>query len=149
LRRTVSAQLHKIGRVGEGGGEAADRVAAADASTWTTTYRLADGATARVVRSQTPSRVAYAWPSGSLISTPDAVTRCAGSGDQTVCTATSPDGDDAVPASTGLVTPAAILDMLQVAAIDPGVEVLPGRPRSPAATPRASNSAAVPGSRCA
>jgi hypothetical protein len=105
--------------------EAADRVAAADALTWTATYRLAGGSTARVVRSQTPSRVAYAWPSGSLISTPDAVTRCAGAGDKAVCTTTSAGGDDVIPASTGLVTPAAILGMLELAAVDPGVEVVP------------------------
>ncbi|GIE79269.1 hypothetical protein Aph02nite_52190 [Actinoplanes philippinensis] len=105
--------------------EAADRVAAADALTWTTTYRLAGGATARVVRAQSPSRVAYSWPSGSLISTPDAVTRCDGSGGKAVCTATSPDADQTIPASTGLITPSAILDMLEVAAIDPGVEVVP------------------------
>lgn len=105
--------------------EAADRVAAADGLTWTTTYRLAGGATARVVRSQTPSRVAYAWPSGSLISTPDAVTRCAGDGDGAVCTTTSPGDDDTIPSSTGLITPAAILDLLELAAVDPGVEVVP------------------------
>jgi hypothetical protein len=105
--------------------EAADRVAAADALTWTTTYRLAGGATARVARSQTPSRVAYTWPSGGLISTPEAVTRCAGAGDEAVCTVTSPAGDEVIPASTGLVTPAAILDMLEVAAVDPGVTVVP------------------------
>ncbi|MEU8656703.1 hypothetical protein [Actinoplanes philippinensis] len=105
--------------------EAADRVAAADALTWTATYRLAGGATARVVRSQSPSRIAYSWPSGSLISTPDAVTRCDGSGGKAVCTATAPDADETIPASTGLITPSAILDMLEVAAIDPGVEVVP------------------------
>jgi hypothetical protein len=105
--------------------EAADRVAAADALTWTTTYRLADGTTARVVRSQTPSRTAYSWPSGTLISTPDAVTRCDGTGEKAVCTATSPGADDSIPASTGLITPAEILDMLEIAAIDPGVEVVP------------------------
>ncbi|BEL09847.1 hypothetical protein Q0Z83_080380 [Actinoplanes sichuanensis] len=105
--------------------EAADRVAAADALTWTTTYRLAGGATARVVRSQAPSRIAYSWPSGSLISTPDAVTRCDGADEKAVCTATSPGADDTIPASTGLITPGEILDMLEVAAIDPGVEVVP------------------------
>jgi hypothetical protein len=105
--------------------EAADRVAAADALTWTTTYRLAGGATARVARSQAPPRLAYTWPSGRLISTPEAVTRCAGAGDEAVCTVTSPGGDETIPASTGLVTPAAILDMLEVAAVDPGVAVVP------------------------
>ncbi|WP_433793458.1 hypothetical protein [Actinoplanes sp. CA-252034] len=105
--------------------EAADRVAAADALTWTTTYRLAGGAIARVVRSQAPSRIAYTWPSGRLISTPDAVTRCAGDGDQAVCTATSPDDDEAIPASTGLVTPAAIRDMLEAAKREQDAEVIP------------------------
>ncbi|PWK40821.1 hypothetical protein BC793_11850 [Actinoplanes xinjiangensis] len=105
--------------------EAADRIAAAGGLTWTTTYRLAGGATARVARSQTPARVAYTWPSGSLISTSEALIRCAGAGDEAVCTATSPGGDESIPASTGLVTPAAILGMLEVAAVDPGTEVVP------------------------
>lgn len=111
--------------------EAADRLAAADRESWTATYRLAGGDTARVSRSQDPDRLAYEFPSGRVIHTPAARIRCTPEtspprADTTVvCTATrpvAPDSDD-VPASTGMITPGAVLDLLEAAAIDPQVAV--------------------------
>lgn len=105
--------------------EMADRVAAADALTWTAVYRLAGGATGRVAHDRSPARMAYAYPTGHLIHTPDALTRCTRTGAGMECTATDPRDDDSLPATTGLVTPAAVLGMLEAAAIDPDLAVTP------------------------
>ncbi|WP_433828454.1 hypothetical protein ACQP2E_03610 [Actinoplanes sp. CA-015351] len=85
----------------------------------TATYRLAGGDTARVTRSLTPDRTAYAFPDGRLIRTPAAVTRCAGD----VCTASDPDPAAALPAGTGLVTDAEVVALLEAAAVDAYPEV--------------------------
>ncbi len=117
--------------------EAADRVAAAERENWTAVYRLAGGRTGLVARSRDPGRAVYVFPAGRLIHTPAARIRCTteiptrtspadgGDGSGAVCTATSPAAEepDDVPASTGMISPAAILDMLEAAAIDPTVAV--------------------------
>ncbi|MFC6561764.1 hypothetical protein [Actinoplanes utahensis] len=107
--------------------EAADRVATARATTWTAGYRLAGGGTARVAWSGEPARGSYVFPSGRTIRTATALTRCATTSGETVCTATDPAGDDTdgVPAGTGLVTPGTVLDLLETAAIDPTVTAEP------------------------
>jgi hypothetical protein len=106
--------------------QTADRVAAADGLSWTATYRLAGGEAARVARAQKPSRIAYTFPSGLVIITPDTVTRCARATEKMDCTdGDRQDGEEGPPASTGLVAPAAILDMLEAAAIDPDLAVTP------------------------
>jgi hypothetical protein len=106
--------------------ETADRVATADGRAWTATYRLAGGAVARVTRSQRPSRIAYTFPAGLVIITPEAVTRCAQAAGKTTCTdGHRRDGEEGPAASTGLIAPAAILDMLEFAAIDPDLAVTP------------------------
>ncbi|WP_204296128.1 hypothetical protein [Actinoplanes campanulatus] len=104
--------------------EVADRLAGAGGQSWTATYRLAGGETARITRSQRPARIAYAFPSGNLIRTPDALTKCATAGAETVCTATDPHGaPDELPATAGLVTPDTVLALLNAAAIDPDLAV--------------------------
>jgi hypothetical protein len=103
--------------------EMADRVAAAQTLSWTAVYRLAGGVTGRIAHDQAPARVAYAYPGGHLIRTPEALTRCDRAGGEIVCTATDPLADDGLPATTGLVTPAAVLSMLEAAAIDPDLAV--------------------------
>ncbi|MEV0896225.1 hypothetical protein [Actinoplanes sp. NPDC049802] len=104
--------------------EVADRLAGAGGQSWTATYRLAGGEAARITRSQEPARVAYAYPSGRLIRTPDALTRCADAGEETVCTATDPRGTaDELPPTAGLVTPDTVLTLLNAAAIDPDLAV--------------------------
>ncbi|MEU4624148.1 hypothetical protein AB0G04_29750 [Actinoplanes sp. NPDC023801] len=106
--------------------ETADRVAAADGQSWTATYRLAGGEAARVARSQKPSRIAFTFPSGVMIITPEAATRCTRTAGRTTCTdADRRDGEEGPPATTGLIAPAAILDMLESAAIDPDMAVTP------------------------
>jgi hypothetical protein len=106
--------------------ETADRVAAADGQSWTATYRLSGGEVARVTRAQQPSRIAYTFPSGIVIVGPDTVTRCTRATEKVNCTdGDRRDGEEGPPASTGLVAPAAILDMLESAAIDPDLAVTP------------------------
>jgi hypothetical protein len=93
---------------------------------YTASYRLTDGEIGRVARTTTPERVAYTYPGGRLIRTPEAVTRCAPTGAEVACTATDPGPDpatNALPAGTGLVTPDDVRTMLDAAAIDPDVTV--------------------------
>ncbi|MEU4558951.1 hypothetical protein AB0F72_11220 [Actinoplanes sp. NPDC023936] len=95
--------------------EVASQLAGAGSPAYTATYRLAGGATARVVRSLAPDRIAYEFPGGRLISTPAAVTRCAAN----TCTATDASGAGvALPDGTGLVTDAQVVALLEAAAID-------------------------------
>jgi hypothetical protein len=106
--------------------ETADRVAAADGQSWTATYRTSGGEVARVTRAQNPSRIAYTFPSGIVIITPGTVTRCTRAAGKVDCAdGDRRDGEEGPPASTGLVAPAAILDMLESAAIDPDLAITP------------------------
>jgi hypothetical protein len=87
---------------------------------YTATYQLAGGDEAQITQAQKPTRVAYSYPGGLMVRVPGATIRCQGPSSALKCTETTPDPADTH--STGpLTTPDAVLAMLNVAAIDPGV----------------------------
>ncbi|MFI1990179.1 hypothetical protein [Actinoplanes sp. NPDC020271] len=119
LATAACADLAQAGAAGVGPADAVTQIAGqiADSAglTYTAAYRLADGATAKII--QEPSRTAYRWPGGSLIVTPAATTRCAPG-----CVVSAPGAADLPPAS-GLITPAAVEAKLRAAAADPALEI--------------------------
>lgn len=70
--------------------------------TYTAHYHLAGGGTAAITQTQNPARTAYDYPGGRIVKTPTS----------------SPAGS---PPSTALVTPEAVLTLLNQAALDPEV----------------------------
>jgi hypothetical protein len=99
--------------------ELATQLSASATLSYTATYQLAGGTEARITQVQKPTRVAYSYPGGRLIRTPDATTRCLGTETALKCTETAPGPADA--RSTGsLNTPDTVLAMLNIAAVDPG-----------------------------
>jgi hypothetical protein len=86
---------------------------------YTATYQLAGGDTAQITQAQKPTRVAYTYPGGNLIRTPEGTIRCQGAVSALKCTETTPNPADA--RTTGpLTSPDAVLAMLNVAAVDTG-----------------------------
>jgi hypothetical protein len=99
--------------------ELATQLSASATLSYTATYQLAGGDTARISQAQKPTRVAYAFPGGRLMRTATATTRCQGADTALKCTETAPGPAD-VRATGALTTPEAVLAMLNVAAVDPG-----------------------------
>jgi hypothetical protein len=102
----------------------AEQLAGSAASTYAATYQLAGGTTATIAQAQHPLRAAYRYPGGEVLVTADATTRCAGQ----VCTMTAPAtpppaGTFAAARAAGLITPAAVEDLLNAARMDPDVTV--------------------------
>ncbi|MGC4771867.1 hypothetical protein ACLQ25_23225 [Micromonospora sp. DT44] len=95
--------------------------------TYTADYQLPGGQTAAIVQAQDPARSAYTYPGGRLTVTPDAVTRCTGTGSRTVCTLVPPPTPGSKPTvalfdeanQQGLVTPPVVVGLLTAAALDP------------------------------
>ncbi len=99
----------------------AGQLADSAALTYTATYRVAGGGTATVTRAQDPPRVAYRWPDGRLIVTPDGPIRCTGT---RTCTITAPGGPVAAPpASSGVITSGAAQAMLRAAETQPALDI--------------------------
>jgi hypothetical protein len=100
--------------------EMASQLTGAAELTYTATYQLAGGGTARITQAQAPARTAYSYPGGYVIITSTGTIRCTDK--NTTCTETTPTpGTDATLPSTTMVTPDAVLSMLNVAALDPDV----------------------------
>jgi hypothetical protein len=100
--------------------EMAGQLAGAAQLTYTATYQLAGGDTARIIQAQAPTRTAYSYPGGSLLVTPTATVRCVDK--SATCTETTPEPTaDAALTGTMMVTPDAVLSMLNIAALDPDV----------------------------
>ncbi|MET0417777.1 MAG: hypothetical protein ABW022_17355 [Actinoplanes sp.] len=95
----------------------AAQLSAGSALSYTATYQLTGGDTATITQAQRPTRTAYAVRGGRLIVTAQATTRCEGS----KCTKATPE-PTAAAALPGLVTPQAVLAMLNTAALDPEVQ---------------------------
>jgi hypothetical protein len=88
---------------------------------YTATYQLAGGDQAQITQVQKPTRVAYSYPGGRLIRTPTGTIRCQGEDDALTCVETTPNPAD--PRTTGALTsPDSVLAMLNMAAVDTGVE---------------------------
>jgi hypothetical protein len=95
----------------------AAQLSAGSALSYTATYQLTGGDTATISRAQRPARTAFVYPGGRLIVTTTATISCRGNS----CTQTPPD-PTAAAGLTSLVTPEAVLDMLNTAALDPTVQ---------------------------
>lgn len=101
--------------------EMAGQLAESSALTYTATYQLAGGDTARITQSQKPTRTAYAFPGGRLIVTSTATIRCKGSEKAPICTETTPSPSVDARQTGALITPDAVLAMLNTAALDSNV----------------------------
>jgi hypothetical protein len=101
--------------------EMAAQLAESSTLSYTATYQLAGGDQAQITQAQKPARVAYTYPGGQLIRTPTGTIRCQGAVGALTCVETTPDPADA--RSTGTLTsPDSVLAMLNMAAVDTGVE---------------------------
>jgi hypothetical protein len=104
--------------------ELAAQLAGSASLTYLATYQLAGGATATIAQGQRPLRTAYRYPGGAVLITTAATTLC----QKQTCTMTAP---TPTPAATvfvdglkaGMITPAAVEDLLNAARIDPDVTV--------------------------
>jgi hypothetical protein len=100
--------------------EIASQLARVSGLTYTATYHLTGGDVATVSQAQRPARTAYLYPGGRLIKTPTGTIRCEGDEPALTCTATDPIPATGAPLNgTTLVTPEAVLAMLDTAALDP------------------------------
>jgi hypothetical protein len=102
----------------------AEQLAGSAALTYAATYQLAGGATATIAQAQRPLRAAYRYPGGAVLVTSDATTHCA----KQTCTMTAPAtpppaGTFADARKAGLITPAAVVNLLNEARIDPDVTI--------------------------
>lgn len=100
----------------------AAQLAGGSALSYTATYQVAGGDTATITRAQRPARTAYVYPGGRLIVTTTATIRCQGDDPAPTCVETAADPAAAadLPRAT-LITPEAVLEMLNTAALDPTV----------------------------
>lgn len=98
--------------------EMAGQLAGSAALTYAATYQLAGGDTAKITQSQKPTRSAYVFPGGRLIVTATATIRCKGSEKAPTCIETTPSPAVDARQTGALVTPAAVLAMLNTAALD-------------------------------
>jgi hypothetical protein len=100
----------------------AAQLSGGSALSYTATYQVTGGGTATVTRAQRPARTAYVYPGGRLLVTGTATIRCQGDDRAPVCTETLPDPAAAATLQgTSLVTPEAVLAMLNLAAVDPDI----------------------------
>jgi hypothetical protein len=104
--------------------ELAAQLASSASLTYVATYQLAGGATATITQAQDPLRAAYRYPGGEVLVTGAATTRCV----KQTCTMTAPAtpppaGTFADARKAGLITPAAVEDLLNAARMDPDLTV--------------------------
>lgn len=100
----------------------AAQVTSASARTYTATYQLAGGQTGTIAHTADPARTAYRYPTGEVLLTTAATTRCVGN----ACTMTTPGPATdalAVPTAAGLVPPTTVLALLNAAALEPDPDV--------------------------
>jgi len=98
--------------------EMAGQLSTSTGLTYTAKYQLSGGETARITQVQKPTRTAYAYPGGRLILTSTAAIRCRGSENAPTCTETTPSPANEARQTGALVTPDAVLAMLNTAALD-------------------------------
>jgi hypothetical protein len=106
-------------------GDLANRLSRSGRTTYTAVYTLPGGNQATIVQAQAPPRVAYTYPGGSLILTPEQAAECRAG----TCTLTPPpsagtDPGSALPgalSNRGLVSPALVANLLTAAALDTNV----------------------------
>jgi hypothetical protein len=104
----------------------AGRISSAGSLTYTATYSLPHGTVASIAQAQNPARVAYSYPNGKLVLTPDETADCRMSGGATTCTLTPPPSPPGDPTSGllsqidshGLIAPGVVIDLLSAVALD-------------------------------
>ncbi len=102
--------------------EIAGQLAAGSTQSWTAKYQIAGGETATVIRAQRPSRAAYVFPGGRLITTTTVTIKCTGS----TCTSTPAEAAAAAELDQApLISPEAVQAMLAAAALDPSIVTTP------------------------
>jgi hypothetical protein len=97
--------------------ELATQLAGGAGLTYTATYQLAGGETATITQAQKPARTAYVYPGGRLIATTAGTIRCDGDDAPRTCTETAA-APSASPGAGALISPDAVLTMLNTAALD-------------------------------
>jgi hypothetical protein len=103
-----------------------DRMTAAGLLTYTATYSLPHGASATIAQAQDPVRVAYSYPDGKLVLTPDRTADCRTRAGATTCTQSGPPSPPGDPTATllsridgrGLISPALVITLLDAVALD-------------------------------
>lgn len=100
--------------------ELAAQLTTGSGASYTASYQLIGGETARIVRAQQPTRTAYEFPGGRLLVTAASTIHCKGE----TCTESDP-SPTAAAELTSLITPEAVLGMLNAAALSPNVTVQP------------------------
>jgi microcystin-dependent protein len=99
--------------------------------TYSATYQLTGGATATVVQAQQPARSALLYAGGRVTVTAEATTECRTTTKGLACTMTAPPAPTSPPSATlfaaagrhGVVSPTAVLNLLNAAALDADVPV--------------------------
>ncbi|NMO51065.1 hypothetical protein HH310_07665 [Actinoplanes sp. TBRC 11911] len=103
----------------------AGQFAAGSGITYTATYQVGGDGSATITRAQSPTRTAYIYPGGRLVTGLHGTIRCTGDTAPT-CTESDPDPAAAAAlADTRLVTPEAAQTMLNAAALDPDAIATP------------------------
>jgi hypothetical protein len=109
----------------------AARLTRAGGQTYTATYRLGRGDSGTIAQVANPSRVAYTYPGGKLILTPEQAADCRGQGGLLTCTLTPPPSPTtdlgamrtAELAARGFVPPGMAVALLTAAALEPDAVV--------------------------
>jgi hypothetical protein len=109
----------------------ADRLTRSGGVPYTATYRLGQGSSATIVQAADPSRLAYTYPGGKLVLTPQQAADCRGQGGAVSCTLTPPPSPTtdlgaaltSELAAHGFVPPPMAIDLLTAAALDPDAVV--------------------------
>ena len=104
----------------------ANRLAKADALTYTATYQLHGGETGTLAQAQKPTRASFSYPSGKLVVTPDWTADCqTGTGAGTCAMAPPPSPATDIPealltkiSQRGLIAPSVVVGLLGAAALD-------------------------------
>ncbi len=98
--------------------ELSSRLAGAASATYTATYTIGGEATGTVAQAQGPSRVAYTYPTGITVTTPQGTTQCVRAAEMT-CTRGVPAAQVAAGIQNGgLIRPETVISMLNATALD-------------------------------
>ncbi len=98
--------------------ELSSRLAGAATSTYTGTYTIGGGVTGTIAQDQAPSRVAYTYPSGITVMTPDGTTQCVRGNEMTCTRGVTLAQMAAGIQNGGLIRPETVISMLNTTAMD-------------------------------
>lgn len=98
--------------------ELASRLAGAATSTYTATYTIGGGVTGTIAQAQAPARVAYTYPTGITVTTPEGTTQCVRGTEMTCTRGVTPAQTAVGIQSGGLIRPETVISMLNTTALD-------------------------------